>query len=60
MDAKTPITPAFGENVVAVPDIPSRSDSRLKSSGMEITAGNNVVPPSAVVRASVPETATCP
>ena len=47
-------------NTVAVPDISSRSDSRFTSSGIEISAGNAVVPPSAVVRASVPDTAIWP
>ena len=45
---------------MALPDIPRRRESRLIPSGIEITAGNTVAPPSAVVRASVPDTATCP
>jgi hypothetical protein len=53
MDAKRPITPALGENAVALPDIPSRSESRLISSGIEITAGNTVAPSSTLVLANV-------
>src|SRR6202165_5048569 len=57
MQARSPITPAFWANAVAFPDIPSRSESRLIS---EISAGNTEVPPSALVRASVPDAAICP
>ena len=60
MEARSPITPAFAANAVALPDMPSRSESRLISSGMEISAGKADVPPSAVVRASVPDVAICP
>jgi len=38
MDASRPITPALGENAVALPDIPSSSELRLISSGTEIAA----------------------
>jgi hypothetical protein len=60
MDARRPITPALSENAVALPDIPGRSESRCIPSRIEISAGNVVAPPSAVVRASVPDTAICP
>ena len=40
--------------------MPSRSKSRFIPSGIEICAGNTVAPPSAVVRASVPDAAICP
>jgi len=49
------MTPAFSANAVAFPDIPSRSESRLISSGIEIAAGKTVVPPIALVRAIVPD-----
>jgi len=39
MEARTPVTPAFPANAIVFPDIPSRSESRLISSGMEISAG---------------------
>jgi hypothetical protein len=39
---------------------PRRSESRFIPSGIEISAGNTVAPPSALVRASVPDTAICP
>src|SRR5207247_1879468 len=42
MEASRPITPAFAANAVALPDMPSRSEARLISSGMEIAAGNTV------------------
>ena len=54
------MTPAFSAKVVALPDIPSRSESWPISSGIDISAGKAVVPPSAVVRARVPDTATWP
>jgi hypothetical protein len=61
MDARSPITLALLAKAVAVPDIPRRRrDSRPISSGIEITAGNTVAPPSALVCASVPDTAICP
>jgi hypothetical protein len=41
-------------NAVAFPDIPSRSESRLISSGIEIVAGKTVVPP------IIPNVAICP
>jgi hypothetical protein len=60
MDASNLITPALGENAVALPDMPSRSESRSISLEIEITVGNTVAPPRALVLASVPDTATCP
>jgi class 3 adenylate cyclase len=42
MDARRPITPAFSENAVALPDIPRRSDSGLISSDIEISAAGRV------------------
>src|SRR6202022_2538981 len=44
MKARRPITPALSANAVAFPDIPSRSESPLISSGIEIVAGNTVAP----------------
>jgi hypothetical protein len=60
MDTRRPETPALPAKAVALPDIPRRIESSLIPSGIEITVGNTATPPSALVRASVPDTAICP
>lgn len=60
IDVTGSMTPAFAANAMAFPDIPSRSESRLISCGIEIVAGNTVVPPSALVSVSAPDVAICP
>ena len=57
IDAISPMAPAFFANTVAVPDIPSRRLCESTLAGIEMAAGNTEVPPMALVRASVPDTA---
>ena len=58
IEAINPITPAFFANTVAVPDIPRRRLCGSTSAGIEIAAGNTDAPPMALVRDSVPDTAS--